>query len=132
MPVREALALIEASPPERDVKALIRLVVEFAESSPGVHVTLDPQYIPVGASEECDALVIGHYIAGAVRFDLDHPEQAADPTADVVPALEAVMRYQGKAGAPDCATPLLERIQALSKAGHLSTLVEPGAARRQE
>jgi hypothetical protein len=124
---KQILQLIDkmlASPEATTGQNLAR-VVTFARDSDVVVVQPRPEFCHVGKGP-ADQMLLGFYIAGAVKFDLEHPSQAEDPYADKVTAMRAsLVAYRAiLKRKPDFKNALMEKLARLERESKLEAYVE--------
>ena len=105
----------------------MRTVLNFAEKSPDVTVTISPRF--VAATGKGDALFVAYFLAGAVRYDLKNPKKATAPYADQAEAVRAELlayKYAKKRGMKTT-RPLLETLQKADAAGKLNAYIADAA-----
>lgn len=131
--VRTAIQTLFQHPFSKEASAAQRIVMAFAEQSDRVSVVVGPDVFQFTGSSY-DATIMAHYMAGAVQFDLDHPDQARDPQADVAPALLAAVRVyrQLKDANAVYYNPLLEAADLKDQRGELEAFAKTLAAKQAE
>ena len=106
----------------------MKIVAHFAQDSPDVTITIDPRFYDADA-KGAGPILLAYYLAGAVRYDLQHPGKATDPYADQAAAVHTELlayRYAQKR-APKLSLPLLDKLQKLEMAGKLNAYVADAA-----
>lgn len=99
-------------------------VIEFAKTSNQVSVEISPRLF-LFTNSRYDSLLMAHYIAGAVEFDLAHRDQARDRMADAPAALSAAVAVYRKMRLAKVAyyNPFFETVDAWEQRGKLGELI---------
>jgi hypothetical protein len=97
------------------------LIFNFAQRSDQVEIALGEPFFAFSGNKKLDATLLAYYIAGAVRFDLTHPDLASNPRADVPDAIRAALVFYRKhrAAHPTVLHPLFERYDEIDRKGGL-------------
>ncbi len=88
--VRRAIQTMTDHPLSQESVIAQGEVVGFAKTSDRVAVAISPELF-LFAGSPYDSILLSHYIAGAVLYDLDHPKQAKKAYADVPAALGSAL-----------------------------------------
>ena len=94
------------------------LIVHFAKESDAVDVTLGPPYFEFDTSNKpLSQMLLGYFIAGAVKFDLEDPPLAHDRKADAGAAIRAALVYyrEHRRIHPKDTHPLFDKLDALAR-----------------
>jgi hypothetical protein len=121
-----AIERILRNPSVDDVRPEYPLIFDFAERSDKVHVTIGEPFFAFSGDKHLDASLLAYFIAGAVKFDLTHPERSAERGADTSDAIRAALvfyRAYHKAH-PQVTHELFERFDELDKEGKLEDFVK--------
>lgn len=131
--VRAAIQTLWERPFSREAAGAQQVVMAFAKQSDRVTVVVGPDVFQFTGSSY-DATIMAHYMAGAVQFDLDHPDQARDPQADVAPALLAAVRVYRQLKDVNAVyyNPLLEAADLKDQRGELEAFAKTLAAKQAE
>jgi len=108
-----------------EMRSILQLATTGSES---VTIVIRPDLIPNKSDDdsEIDVYFMLFYMAGAIKFDLEHPTEAHDPTADLPSAIRAMIKGLQllKTERSDVDQPLLEDLAKIDEAGGLDSLVK--------
>jgi len=135
--VLKAIETMFAAAVKTDLDKERNILVDFAEASDDVLIQIDSRFTPFTLEDGPEPVkidLLGFYLAGAVQFDLTHPDQRDDALAEVAPALQAVLPRYAKMRAifKDYRSPFLEKVAAQQAAGTLREFVQSLAAQPPE
>jgi hypothetical protein len=127
--VLQAIEVMFAATIDSKIGEERRLIASFADESDEVAITIASRFtgfLQEDAPQAFKTDLLGFYIAGAVKFDLEHPAQREDELADVAPALEAVLRRyaQIRAETEKYRSPFLDRFAAQLARGKLREYIQ--------
>lgn len=128
--VLQAIDRMVANPIVDRVRPEYAQVVDFAEQSDRVLVTIDPQYFEFSGDKNLDSALLAYFVAGAVKFDLENPEAAREAVSDIPPAIRSALVYY-KAHLnrhPERRHPFFERMNQLDRTGALDRYVAEAAS----
>lgn len=125
--VRAAIAAIRSQPASvrvADIGRSAELIFSFAESSPRVMIQIAKPFTSF-MGEPYGPLLLAYYIAGAVEFDLDHPDRRDELAGDTTAAIELVLpRYREvKRRDPSYTNTFLERADHAKRYGRLASFI---------
>ncbi len=122
-----------ADPLSKEATEAQAQVVAFAKASPKVSVQVSPAFFQFTGSPY-DAMLMAHYLAGAVKFDLEHPDQANDPLADVPAALRAALQAYRRLHVAKAVyyNPFFEKVDFKERGGELDAMVKEIAAKQKQ
>ena len=104
-------------------------LIKFAEDSDQVSVIVYSEFCPIfqfgNVDERHSQVLLAHYIAGSVKFDLEHPEEAVDRYADIPSAVKATLEVYRKIRVRDkeLSVEFFDKLDAKDQEGMFDTYI---------
>jgi hypothetical protein len=123
---RRAIESILAHPEADRVRPEYPLIFDFAQRSDKVEIVIGRPFFDFSDQRQLDSSLLAYYLAGAVKFDLDHPDQLGDRRADVPAAIRAGLVFYRKYREvhPGATHPLFQKFDELERQGKLDEFVK--------
>jgi len=128
--VRSAINTMFADPFSASSVEAQKTVVDFSQGSDKVKVVVARGLGFYSGTDHSDML-LAHYIAGVVKFDLENPTQASDERLGIQAGLKAVLNLYKKIRAREASftVPELDAAEASIRDGRLSAFINDALAR---